>query len=356
MITISLCMIVRNEQQVLRRCLNSVREVPDEIILVDTGSEDGTRALGVELGARVYDFPWQDDFSAARNASFSHARMDYILWLDADDLLPESSRQQLLALKKELDPGVDAVMLPYQVAFDAANRPTLSYYRERLLRRAAHPVWEGAIHEAITPSGRIEYRNIPVWHKKQGPGDPDRNLRIFEGLIEKGKTLSPREQYYYARELMFHDRYRQAADLLQAFLERKDGWLENQISACCDLAACLRALNEPQGGLRALLHALELDAPRAEVLCEIGAHFLEHGPITAAIFWYEAAARLQPDPRSCGFVNPDCYGFIPHIQLCVCYDRLGDYKQAQRHNELAGELKPEDPAYLHNRAYLASLK
>lgn len=355
MVTISLCMIVRDEQPVLERCLHSVREVPDEIILVDTGSKDATRELGVRLGAQLYEFAWRDDFAAARNASFERARMDYILWLDADDVVPESSRQLLLALKSTLSPEVDAVMMPYHVAFDGAGRPTMSYYRERLLRRASHPVWEGAIHEAITPSGRVESMDIPIWHKKLGPGDPDRNLRIFEGLLARGRVLSPREQYYYARELMYHRRYSEAVAGFELFLDQPGGWLENRLSACRDLAACLRALGDAQGGLRALLRSLEMDAPRAEALCDIGAHFLEAGHLQAAIFWYEAATRLSPSGNSGGFANPDCHGYIPFLQLCVCYDRLGDRERARAYNERAGQLKPEDPSYQYNCAYFDSL-
>lgn len=82
MITISLCMIVKNEESVLARCLDSVRHLVDEIIIVDTGSTDRTKEIAQGYGARIIDFPWNDDFSAARNFAFSHATMDYIFgWM-----------------------------------------------------------------------------------------------------------------------------------------------------------------------------------------------------------------------------------------------------------------------------------
>ena len=77
MITISLCMIVKNESEVLARCLDSVRGAVDEIIIVDTGSDDNTREIARRYTDHVYDFEWIDDFSAARNYSFSKASMDY---------------------------------------------------------------------------------------------------------------------------------------------------------------------------------------------------------------------------------------------------------------------------------------
>ena len=78
-------MIVRNEEDVLARCLDSVSSLVDEIIIVDTGSQDKTREIAARYTDHVYDFTWIDDFAAARNFSFSKATMDYQMWLDADD-------------------------------------------------------------------------------------------------------------------------------------------------------------------------------------------------------------------------------------------------------------------------------
>lgn len=70
MVTISLCMIVKDEEAVLKRCLESAKEIADEMIVVDTGSRDQTREIAEKEGARVYQFPWIDDFAAARNFPF----------------------------------------------------------------------------------------------------------------------------------------------------------------------------------------------------------------------------------------------------------------------------------------------
>lgn len=87
MITISLCMIVKDEEQVLERCLDSVKELVDEIVIVDTGSTDATKDIAARYTDRLFHFEWNHDFSAARNFSFRQATQDYILWLDADDEL-----------------------------------------------------------------------------------------------------------------------------------------------------------------------------------------------------------------------------------------------------------------------------
>lgn len=85
MVTISLCMIVKNEEDVIGRCLASVKDVVDEINIVDTGSTDRTKQIVQQFNARLFDFEWIHHFAAARNFSFQQATKDYILWLDADD-------------------------------------------------------------------------------------------------------------------------------------------------------------------------------------------------------------------------------------------------------------------------------
>ena len=78
MISISLCMIIKNEGKVLSRCLDSIKDLVDEIIIIDTGSTDNTKTIASNYTDKIYDFEWNDNFSAARNYSFSKATKDYI--------------------------------------------------------------------------------------------------------------------------------------------------------------------------------------------------------------------------------------------------------------------------------------
>ena len=126
MITISLCMIVKNEEDTLARCLDSVRGVVDEIVIVDTGSTDRTKEVAGTYTDKIFDFVWIDDFSAARNYSYSQATMDYILWLDADDVLLPEDRVKFLNLKETLNPSVDAVMIGGGGTIDIARVATFS--------------------------------------------------------------------------------------------------------------------------------------------------------------------------------------------------------------------------------------
>lgn len=356
MTSISLCMIVKNEEDVLERCLQSTDGIFDEIIIVDTGSQDKTKEIASRYTNHVYDYKWTDDFSAARNTSFEKASMEYIMWLDADDVLLEKDRRGLSELKKTLEPSVDMVMMKYNVAFDAQGNPTMSYFRERLMRRDRGYRWQSPIHEVITPSGNIIYSPIAITHRKLHPSDPDRNLRIFEKMITENKELDPRQRFYYARELYYHSRYEEAILEFTGFLDENRGWLEDKISACKDLALCYAAVKQSEYQLAALCRSFQFDAPRAEILCAIGDYFFERQQYNLAVFWYQSAASLEYGASQEGFTSPDCYGFIPYIQLCVCYDKLGDRKKSLEYHVKSKALKPENASVILNETYFTSLQ
>ena len=113
MATISLCMIVKNEEAVLARCLDSIADLMDEIIIVDTGSTDHTKEIAAKYTSQIYDFKWTSDFSAARNFSFSKANMDYIYTADADEVLDDFNHERFLRLKNALLPEIEIVQMKY---------------------------------------------------------------------------------------------------------------------------------------------------------------------------------------------------------------------------------------------------
>lgn len=351
MVTISLCMIVKDEEDVLERCLLSAKDLVDEIIIVDTGSADETVAIARRFTDNVYLFTWQEDFAAARNYSFSKAGMDYCMWLDADDVILEEDREKFLNIKAGMDGSEDIIMLPYHTAFDESGNPVFSYNRERIIRNRSGFRWEGEVHEAITPSGKILYKDASVTHRKMRAGDPDRNLRILERKKQSGIILPPRQMFYYGQELYFHERYDDAIGALEDFMDQDDGWIENKLEACKLLSVCYLQKGEETLALRALIKSLELDEPRAEICCRLGEYFMDRNRLKEAVFWYETARSRKPDLKSGGFVQKDCYGYVPNLQLAVCYDRLGQWEKAKDCNERAAVFKPDSEAVSYNRIY-----
>ena len=163
---LSLCMIVKNEADVLERAVENARVFADEIVVVDTGSTDGTKAIAKRVADKTGEFKWRDDFAAARNYADSLATCPYKMWLDADDVLLEEDQTSFLALKERLDPAVSVVMAPYHTGFDENGRVTFSYYRERLIKNRAGMSWVGAVHEVVPSIGTVLYGDFAVTHKK----------------------------------------------------------------------------------------------------------------------------------------------------------------------------------------------
>ena len=111
MISISMCMIVKNEHDILARCLDSYAGTYDELIIVDTGSTDNTKEIAAHYTDKIYDFEWINDFSAARNFAFSKAGCDYIFSADADEVLDDTNNYALRELKHMLLPEIDIVQM-----------------------------------------------------------------------------------------------------------------------------------------------------------------------------------------------------------------------------------------------------
>jgi len=347
---ISLCMIVKNEEDTLARCLASAKDIADEIIIVDTGSTDRTKEVARAFTDHIFDFVWIDDFSAARNYSFSLATQEYILWLDADDVIEEKDRKLFLELKQTLDPSVNSVRMNYNLVVDDHGNVVWSLARDRLVRRACHFQWIGAVHEYLAVSGNVKVSEIAITHKRSKP-HTDRNLQIYRRRHEAGEPFTPRDLYYFANELRDHAFYQEAVDFYEQFLRTKLGWVEDNIAACIKIADCFAHLGNRDKQYQALLQTLVYDKPRAEFCCQLGELFMEEQQWEKAIFWYALAASLGAPPDSGMLVNHAAWTWLPHLQLCVCYDRLGDYDKARYHNDLALSHNPTHPSMLYNKEY-----
>ena len=352
MITVSLCMIVKNEEAVLARCLESVRKLVDEIVIVDTGSTDKTVEIAKGYTDKVFHFEWIDDFSAARNFSFEKAAMDYQMWLDADDIVPEDSARRIKELKATLDTNTDIVTMKYYTHFDENGKPVYCLTRERLIKREKNYRWEDPVHECITITGNVLRSDIEIWHKKTDRSkDSDRNIKIYEALEKRGVKFTPRQLFYYALELRDHGETERAASRFEKFLATGKGWAEDIIASCFFLANCYKALGKKDEILPTLLKSFEYDSPRAEICCELGYYYKDAGNDGLAFRWFDTARNLR-HYNSVGFLLLDYWGYIPNIEACVCLSQMGEYEKAADYNERAENFKPNDPAVNHNRMFL----
>ena len=281
---ISLCMIVRDEAAVLDRCLASAREICDEIIVVDTGSTDSTRDIARRYGARLFEFPWTGDFSAARNESLAHAEHEWILQLDADEFLYEGDYPKIRAAIEARE--VHAYNVRILNDLPSGGLGTLLF--PRLFRNGEGCRYEGIVHNQLRVPGAIATCEIRIHHT--GYGDPAaterryaRSAPLLRRQIEENPH-DPTPHYHLAilahsrgnaDEALFHAR--RAAEF-RTVLESAapDNNVEPQLPTILDLVALGHQLrDEWETAARILEHALTFDAEFPDALFDL-AYTREH--------------------------------------------------------------------------------
>ncbi len=327
MITVSVCMIVKNEEKVLARCLSTLRGLADEIIIVDTGSTDATKQIAAEYTDKIYDFTWIHDFSAARNFSFSKATMDYIYAADADEVIDEENRQRFLLLKQKLLPEIEIVQMKYanQLAFNTTYNFD-EEYRPKLYKRIRSFRWVEPVHENILLSPVIHDSDIVILHMPIS-NHAGRDFDVFCRVIKKEGMLSPKLYAMYARELFIagEDKdFLEAYDYFKSFAEQ-DGCSERERKIYeCILARCARLRRNIPEFMKYSLHNIADSKGSAEVCYELGEYFIELNDYReAAIWYYNAAYETECE------LNIHYAGDYPLKRLSECYRLLGNSEQEE---------------------------
>ncbi len=314
MITISVCMIVKNEEKHLARCLDSLQGLWDELIIVDTGSTDSTKEIAARYTDRIYDHPWRDDFAHARNYAFSLAGCDHIYAPDADEVLDAENRRKFARLKQVLLPEVEIVQMIYVNRH--AHKTTENFekdYRPKLFKRLRTFQWIDPVHETIRLQPIIYDSDIEILHMPS-ESHAGRDLRIFRSVIRKGHPLSARLHNMYARELFMAGA---AKDLLEAedfFKESlRDGARsqDEHMEALCVLARAARVKKDHAELLSLCLNGIAA-GPCAELCMEAGDYYREIGDWENARDWYENA-RSTP-----AILDIRCQEEFPKERLALC--------------------------------------
>ncbi len=325
MVTISLCMIVKNEEKILERCLDSIADLVDEIIIADTGSTDATKEIAERYTEKVYDFQWIDDFSAARNFVFSKASMEYIYSADADEVLSEENRQRFRHLKETLLSDIEIVQMKYanQLQFGTVYNYD-EEYRPKLFRRKRDFVWEEPIHEMVRLTPVVYDSDIVITHLP-GESHAKRDLETFVRHYQEGRRLSKRLHGLYARELMLAgdaEDFARAAEFFEisAADDSRDG--EELAQACCVMAKAARLAGDIVAFFKYTSKVIAEEAC-SEICCEMG-HFYEkvRDLEEAAVWYYNAVYETQP------ILSIHAGGRESLEGLVRCYEEMGSLEQA----------------------------
>lgn len=320
MVTISLCMIVKNEEKVLSRCLDSLKGLMDEIIIVDTGSTDRTKEIAMQYTSKVYDFSWCEDFAAARNFSFSKASMEYIYAPDADEYLDETNRKRFSLLKAAMLPEIEIVTMKYltPAEFNTVQNSALDR-RPKLFRRLRTFTWINPVHETVRLDPVVFDSDIEIQHLPQNLHGK-RDFSIFLHSYEKNGMLPKNIVTMYAKELMKCGTPEDFADAVPFFegLYQKEG---------CEEAVCVLARYYRQSGDVDKFFSIALKNVAAsgcsEVCNELGSYYLSKEDYNEAALWfYNAAFEVSPS------LDIAAGGGIPLAALADCYERWAKVKEA----------------------------
>jgi tetratricopeptide (TPR) repeat protein len=296
--SISLCMITKDDGKNLETCLNSVKDIVAEIIIVDTGSKDNNKKTAKKFGAKVFDFKWTGDISAARNESLKHARKEWILVLDAGDELDDAGRMGIKDLtQKKNDAYVfitknytnDASTPGFILEEHIKNRKKYAGFyatpKLRLFRNRKGFKFTGALRESISSDSKsleVEATNIIVHHY---------------GYSDAAEASSERKLYLE--------------------ICRKKVKEEPDSASCCQLGMLEMESGEKEKAINSFKKSVEMDPRNRLALYQLGILHQSKKDYDSAINYYTESLRVKND-------------FDAYNNLGVCYLRKGMLKEANR--------------------------
>ena len=311
----------------------------DEIVVVDTGSTDNTVEIARAFTDKVYFFAWRDDFSQARNYAIGKATCEYVMWLDADDILSDDARRKLMEWKFSQE-FADV----YYMRYIMQGEFPFWFWRERIVKRTNKCRFKGFIHEAISPFGVVRYLDCEVTHKPSASHE-QRNLQIYQRAIEHRRRFSLRDKFYYARTLIECKQTEAALPILRKFCKNKNAYAVDRVEAYRLLANAALAVENCDLALEYLSQSVKILPPSGEICCLFGNCYMNKHLYQHAVEWYRFA--LSSKSQS-GFINEYYVTFLPNVQLSVCLWRLGDRQGAKQYHEAAKALYPDNATVLAN--------
>jgi tetratricopeptide (TPR) repeat protein len=347
-VVLSAALIARNEEKFLGECLASLRGVADEVVVVDTGSTDQTKAIAANGGARVYEFPWTGDFSAARNRALDYSTGEWILYIDADERVRANSAANLRAeLSSPFHVG-------YQVLLHALKGHT-PFWSLRLFRNDPSIRFRGVIHESTWPTlneyrarhgGEVGQSGMILDHEGYESNQEAKNARNLPLLLEYLRN-EPDRVYCWCH-------------LANIYMETKQPDLAERAWQSA-LAVVRKAGARSPEDLLPYLGLLEIRLEQGDDVNALYAEAVSRFPSSIQLEWLhgrilmreakftEAIAVLKQlvargqseDFDYLAAYDLRLFGVFAYDALATCHFRLGQYTQSRRYYELAAQNEPD---------------
>jgi tetratricopeptide (TPR) repeat protein len=341
--TIGLALIVRDERDTLPGLLASIEGAFDQVVLVDTGSQDGTADVFREWAAaeterqdrfssRVASFEWNGSFAAARSYADSLLTTDWKAWADADDEIHGADRLRGLAESAPAD--VAAFRMGYSTGQSATGQP-LAYVRRERLVRAGRGAWQGRVHEVLAVNGGVV--DVPPgeveWvHRRDFRADPRagllRNLSLLEDWL-RVEPSNPRVHELLGESYAAAGRHEEALDAYGRHLElAQPTWGPGRARLSRKMALSLMSLGRPQEALELAREALLAVPSWTDSYLTMAEAKLALGEPLEALEWARTALRLGP-PDTGMVVSPLDYSLVPRMLMARALRAAGREDEAR---------------------------
>ena len=327
-------MIVRNEEEFLPGCLESIKDAVDEIIVVDTGSTDRTVEIAESFGAKVYRHPWNDNFTEARNYSLSYATCDWILQIDADEALEQEDIPLLRkAIHSDLYNGVLIAI------YNHMPNGLSKFYYKRLFRRGVSR-YEGIIHEQIIVEGTIVHAEIRIYHygyklsKEKMEAKDNRNKELLLRQIEE----DPNNTFAWCNLNRIYRSKREFAKAVKngkhaLSLKRYEEDTATYLTLLYDTAYCCLKTGRLDEGTQLCHEGLQRNPENLNLLFTLGGIYFKQERYIEAINTHEEFLRQRETAEKspnldANVVDTWSFGSIIRDNIGQCYRLLRDYEKA----------------------------
>ncbi len=347
---ISLCMIVRDEERVLGECLSSITPWVDEVIVVDTGSTDRTIAIAQEHGAKVFRFPWRDDFSAARNESLRHATGNWILWMDADDTIPPECGQGLRDLAALAEERTTGFMMQVHIPPAPGEHGFTLVDHVKLFRNRPELRFEGRIHEQILEpihrvGGRVERSDLFVVHSGYDYSPQGQQKKRERDLTLLQKDLEERPDHPFvlfnigmtAYHLKNYARAESALEQCLRLCKPRESIVRKVYAM---LAGCYLEQGQVEAAQDTVTRGLEMFPHDPELLFRGGIIYRQGGDLEQAQQCY-VKLLTQRERGHIDSLDVTITGFKAHHNLALIYQDLRRFQEAERHFQEALACQPD---------------
>ncbi len=346
--SLSVCMIVKNEERNMERCLQSIHHIADEIIVVDTGSVDNTKSIASKYNVKIYDFQWVDDFSKARNYSIEKANCDWILILDGDDEFEKRDSSRLLELINRKDAADIYIFNTICYVGEKAGNERILNVNIRLFKNIPELRYQGRIHESVVskkPDTKMETAEITVYHygylnvyvKEQEKRK--RNMRILKKQLEE-QPENPYFLFCMGNEYFALGLAEKSLEYFNLSFEKcnkKDIYVPKLLIRIIMAYQLLKDYN------RAIFYiekALSLYPNYTDVEYIRGSIYHSKGIVTKAIRCFNKCLEMSEPPAVLNFII-GVGTYKAHYALGCIYHQIEDYSEALLHYNQALLIKPD---------------